>query len=167
MNLRTTATVAISTAALGAGLAFGGPATAAPASAKAVSDTAMTVPAGIKAPATAQTTHRARLWTQVGGGANGYADITHTYTAVGHGYYQGRMSGKLSHYYAPKNRQVVVMFRVDGTLGGYSKVTKSNNVSFNKTYSHFKRVSARICLHRSGVPIKLNSGVSYCSPWWG
>lgn len=59
------------------------------------------------------------------------------------------------------------MFRVDGTLAGKSKVTKSNNVSFSKTYSHFKKVSARICLHRPGVPIKLNSGVSYCSPWWG
>ncbi|MET8635527.1 hypothetical protein ACWEQ2_20690 [Streptomyces sp. NPDC004096] len=112
------------------------------------------------------TAHHTRLWTQVPGGRNGYADIRHTYTAVGHGYYKGKLTGTLHHYHAPKNRYVVVMFRVDGKLGGISRVTKST-VSFTKSYSHFKKVSARICLHRSGVPIHLNSGVSYCGPWWG
>ncbi|MFD3585772.1 hypothetical protein [Streptomyces sp. NPDC058683] len=106
--------------------------------------------------------HQTRLWTQVGGGANGYVDIKHTYT----GNYTGKMTGTLHHYYAPRNREVVVIFRVDGRFGGQSKVTKST-VSFNKAYNHRKKVSARICLHRSGVPIGLNSGVSYCSPWWG
>lgn len=116
--------------------------------------------------AASSVTHKARLWTQVSGGRNGYADITHTYTALGHGYYQGVMKGSLHHYHAPSNRQVVVMFRVDGTLGGWSRVTTSNT-TFNKPYNHRKKVSARICLHRAGVPIHLNSGVSYCSAWWG
>lgn len=100
------------------------------------------------------------------GGRNGYTDITHTYTAVGHGYYQGVIKGSLHHYYAPGNRQVVVVFRVDGTLGGWSRVT-TGNTTFKRSYSHAKKVSARICLHRAGVPIRLYSGVSYCSAWWG
>ncbi|MGW2724078.1 hypothetical protein [Streptomyces sp. NPDC001492] len=125
--------------------------------------------AGIPAQASAEPTaplvlHQTRLWTQVGGGANGYVDIKHTYSGSGH--YTGRMTGTLHHYWAPRDREVVVIFRVDGTFGGQSKVTKST-VTFDKPYNHRKRVSARICLHRSGVPIHLNSGVSYCSPWWG
>lgn len=108
--------------------------------------------------------HQTRLWTQVGGGANGYVDIKHTYS--GSGYYSGTMTGTLNHYWAPTNREVVVVFKVNGTFGGQSKVTKTS-VSIDKSYRHRRTVYARICLHRRGVPIGLNSGVSYCSPWWG
>lgn len=112
-------------------------------------------------------THTTRLWTQVSGGRNGYADITHTYTYAGGGRYTGVMKGSLHHYYAPKNRQVVVVFRVDGKLGGWSRVT-TGNTTFNKPYKRpYKKVSARVCLHRAGATIGLYSGVSYCSPWWG
>jgi hypothetical protein len=154
MNVSTRVTVALSAALLGAGAALGTPAAAA------------TAPGGATAHVAGQT-DRARLWTQVGSGANGYTDIVHAYRSVGHGLYTGKVSGTLNHYHAPKNRQVVVVFRIDGRLGGYSKATKSNHVSFSKTYSKAKKVSARICLHRPGVAIKLNSGVSYCSAWWG
>ncbi|MFI0906637.1 hypothetical protein ACH4TE_24385 [Streptomyces sioyaensis] len=153
-----------SATALGSGLALGG-----------ATDAGASIPSGATAhghlaAATQKASHHAasqtRLWTQVPGGRNGYTDITHTYQSAGGGYYRGEMKGSLHHYYAPRNRQVVVMFRVDGSLGGYSPVT-TGNTTFRKTYSHFKKVSARICLHRAGVPIHLNSGVSYCSPWWG
>jgi hypothetical protein len=113
----------------------------------------------------AATTHETRLWTQVPSGANGYAKVTHTYTATGGGYYTGSMTYWLTHYQAPSDRQVIIMFRVDGTFGGYDLTSSSKSAS--RTYSHQKVVSARVCLHKAGVAVGLNSGVSYCSPWWG
>jgi hypothetical protein len=158
MNARRRFALTVSALALSGGLTAGGAIEAGASTAYGDSPAA--------SQAASSVTHRARLWTQVSGGRNGYVDITHTYTAVGRGYYQGVMKGSLHHYYAPSNRQVVVVFRVDGTLGGWSRVTTSNT-TFNRSYSHAKKVSARICLHRAGVPIHLYSGVSYCSAWWG
>jgi hypothetical protein len=114
------------------------------------------------------TTHTTRLWTRVPGGKNGYADVRHTYTSVGGGYYQGVLSGKLHHYHAPANRYVILQFKVDGANGGRSKQTKTTT-TFRKKYGNppFKKVSVRICLHRAGVPITLHSGLAYCGAWWG
>src|SRR4051794_3597786 len=102
MNLRKSITAA-TVSALGTGLALAVPA---PAHAQA----------GALASPTA--THRTRLWTQVSGGRNGYGDVTHAYTRV-HSKYQGKITYTLNHYRAPGNRNVLIMFRCDGTLCGY------------------------------------------------
>jgi hypothetical protein len=117
----------------------------------------------------AATTHHTRLWTRAPGGHNGYADVTHAFTPVGGGFYAGKLTGGLHHYRAPRDRNVVLQFRVDGTLGGIVETHDGKN--FTKKYGppgrSYKKVSVRICLHRSGATIHLNSGVSYCGAWWG
>jgi hypothetical protein len=147
MNLSKSITAA-TVSALGTGLALAAPAQA-----------------GTHAAPTA--THHTRLWTQVSGGRNGYADVTHAYTRVG-SKYQGTIKYTLNHYRAPGNRNVLIMFRCDGTLCGYDQTHSSKKST--KTYGvqkPFKKVSMRLCLHKSGVTVHLNSGVSYCGAWWG
>ncbi|GGW55331.1 hypothetical protein GCM10010503_35460 [Streptomyces lucensis JCM 4490] len=168
MNVRTRATVVLSTAALGVGLALGAPATAAPAPADAVTtaaanvpttDTATglaaeAVPGASVAPSSGACT---RLWTQR---SYGYADVCKTwYHQSGYpGRYHGTLSGTVHHYHAPSNRQVVVQASLDGRK--FLLGATYGNKPFSNKYRYTRKALMRLCLHRPG------GGVSYCGGWW-
>jgi hypothetical protein len=74
-----------------------------------------------------------------------------------HGY-EGTVSGRVHHYHAPANRQVVVQVSTDGRV--FREGATSSNRYFSVKYRYTKRVLVRACLYRSGA-----SGVSFCGPW--
>lgn len=172
MNRSTTkhqrAALTLSMAALGASLALTAPATAAPAPAGAITAAAATAPVTHTAtrltarPAadssvTPTTRANTRLWTQRG---YGYADVHKSwYHQAGYpGLYYGTLWGKVHHYHAPHDRQVVVQVSIDGRkfLIGETYGTRS----FSNKYKLTHKVLMRLCLHRPG------GGVSFCGGWW-
>jgi hypothetical protein len=154
MNVRKHLAVTTAGAALVGGLALTG--TAPAPAAGTVSPHGAT--AHLTATAAAAASHASyRLWTQRG---YGYADVTKTWSAQrgSPGRYEGTVSGRVHHYHAPANRQVVVQVSTDGRV--FREGATSSNRYFSVKYRYTKRVLVRACLYRSGA-----SGVSFCGPW--